>query len=114
MASLTAPLARLLVFVARTIFRDEEPIGDGFWLNRRENHVARIRNDDSPSATTRGRVNQLTAIAGICDDTLNRGGLWTNNGNNSACGDDIAKTDINELNVHGAHTAYGYEGRGII
>ncbi len=83
-----------------------ESVGDSFRLNRRENDMARIGNNHGSRPATVGGIDQLTPIAGIGNDTLDRGGLRTDNGNDSVGGNNIAKTDVDKLyllSVHDEH-----------
>ena len=68
--------------------------------------MTRVRNDDRPGAPTIGGVNELLAFFGISDDTLDGGRLWADNGNHPVSGHNVAKTNVDQLNVHAADCVF--------
>ena len=91
---------KLGLIVCIMVTAKDEPIGHRLRLNCRENNMARISDDYSPSPTTIGSINQLVSVAGIGDYSFDGGRLWTDYGNHAVGRHDVAEADVDQLNVH--------------
>jgi len=102
------------VIFPMTILADHKPIGNRFRLNCGKNNMSRICNDDCSCAPPVGGIDQLFAVSSIGNDTLDRGRLWTDDGNHPASGHNVAKTNVDQLNVHGGRWRKGVEIKNLV
>lgn len=62
--------------------------------------MPRVGDDHCPGSASVGRIDQLSAVPGIGNDTFNRSRFGANDRNHPVRGHNVPEADIDQLDVH--------------
>ncbi len=75
-------------------------MGHGFRLDRRQDHVMAVTDNDRPRTSAIGRINQHAPIPRFLDNAFDRCRLRAHNRDNPVRRYDVPKSNVNQLNIH--------------